>query len=209
MRRLDVIAVAAVSGRYELAGRVAARALALVLVIAGLGSCEAYARRGPLRAPCAGCNVVLISLDTLRADHVGAYGYPRPTTPNIDALAAQSVVFEQAVSQSAWTRPAHASMLTGLYPAEHGIVSIARGLALAPTQPTLATTLAEHGYATAAFTGGGNMSAHFGFDNGFATYRSPGRRLSDALPEIGRWLDAHRDGPFFLFVHAFDPHRPY
>jgi arylsulfatase A-like enzyme len=183
--------------------------LAVLLVVASLGSCDVFARRGPLRPPCADCNVVLISLDTLRADHIGAYGYARPTTPNIDALAAQSVVFEQAVSQSAWTRPAHASMLSGLYPAEHGIVSIARGLALSPTVPTLATTLAEHGYATAAFTGGGNMSAHFGFDNGFEIYRSPGRRLVDSLPEIERWLAVRDERPFFLFVHAFDPHRPY
>ena len=199
----------AASGRFEHVGRVASRALAVLLVVASVGSCDAFARRGPLRPPCADCNVVLISLDTLRADHVGAYGYSRPTTPNIDALAARSIVFEQAVSQSAWTRPAHASMLTGLYPAEHGIVSIARGLALAPSVPTLATALAAHGYATAAFTGGGNMSAHFGFDSGFEIYRSPGRRLNDSLPGIARWLGERDERPYFLFVHAFDPHRPY
>ena len=185
-------------------------ATAGAVVVAMLAGCDASsARRAPALPLCAGCNVVVVSLDTLRADHLGAYGYSRPTSPNIDALAAESVVFDQAISQSAWTRPAHASMLTGLYPAEHGIVSVARGLALAPDLPTLATILAEHGYATAAFTGGGNMSAHFGFDSGFAIYRSPGRRLADSLGEIDRWLEARGDEPYFLFVHAFDPHRPY
>ena len=181
-------------------------AVAFAVVTAG---CDAVARRSPALPLCEGCNVVLISLDTLRADHVGAYGYPRPTTPNIDRLAARSVLFEDAISQSAWTRPAHASMLTGLYPAEHGILSVARGLALARDKPTLATQLARAGYATAAFTGGGNMSAHFNFDIGFDEYSSPGRRVVDSLDEIERWLDERGREPFFLFVHGFDPHRPY
>ena len=75
---------------------------------------------GQDRVACRDCNVILISMDTLRADHVGAYGYPRPTTPSIDRLAARAVLFEDAISQSAWTRPAHFSMLTGLYPRQHG-----------------------------------------------------------------------------------------
>jgi len=159
-------------------------------------------------APCAGCNVVVISMDTLRADHVGAYGYALPTTPAIDTLARRAVVFEDAVSQSAWTRPAHASMLTGLYPSEHGIVGMAGRPALAPELPTLAGELRDRGYATAAFTGGANMSSHFGFDSGFDVYRSPGRRFEDGLPEVERWLDATAE-PFFLFVHGLDAHRPF
>ena len=199
--------------RLRVAERSAARAAApaaLLLAVAALvASCDASARRSPALPLCEGCNVVVISLDTLRADHVGAYGYDRATTPNVDRLAHGSVVFENAISQSAWTRPAHASMLTGLYPAEHGILSVSRGLALAPDLPTLAGTLSDHGYATAAFTGGGNMSAHFGFDVGFDTYVSPGRRLTDALDDIESWLHTRDEAPFFLFVHAFDPHRPY
>lgn len=189
--------------------RTATRMVVLLAMTAIVAGCDASARRSPALALCEGCNVVVISLDTLRADHVGTYGYNRPTTPNVDRLARESVVFENAISQSAWTRPAHASMLTGLYPAEHGILSVSRGLALAPDLPTLAGSLADHGYVTAAFTGGGNMSAHFGFDVGFDTYRSPGRRLADALDDIESWLDMRDDAPFFLFVHAFDPHRPH
>jgi len=147
-------------------------------------------------------------MDTLRADHVGAYGYPRPTTPRIDRLAAESVLFADAVSQSAWTRPAHSSMFTGLYPAEHGVLDMASRAKLDPALATLAGTLRASGYATAAFTGGANMSAHFGFGTGFDVYRSPGRRIADSLPEVEAWLDRAEE-PFFLFVHGFDPHRPF
>jgi arylsulfatase A-like enzyme len=159
--------------------------------------------------PCPDCNILLISMDTLRADHLGAYGYARPTSPNIDALASDSVVFERAFSQSAWTRPAHASMLTGLYPVEHGIVEMTRRSGLDESIPTLATILSDAGYRTGAFTGGANMSAHFGFDNGFESYRSPGRRFENHLPAVERWFDRDDGRPWFLFVHAFDAHRPY
>lgn len=180
-----------------------------VLGVALLGSgCDATARR--VRTDlCLRCNVVLISFDTLRADHAGFHGYRRPTTPNLDRLARRAVVFDNAISQSAWTRPAHASMFTGLYPSEHGLVAVDRNVALDPALPMLASVLRANGYATAAFTGGGNMSAHFGFDAGFDTYRSPGRRLADGLDDVDAWLDTVGDRPFFLFVHGYDAHRPY
>jgi arylsulfatase A-like enzyme len=172
------------------------------------GGCDATARR--LRTdPCLRCNVVVVSFDTLRADHAGFHGYRRATTPNLDRLANRAVVFENAISQSAWTRPAHVSMFTGLYPSEHGLVAVDRNVALDGRQPLLASVLRANGYATAAFTGGGNMSAHFGFDAGFDVYRSPGRRLGDGLADIDAWLDAVGDRPFFLFVHGYDAHRPY
>ncbi len=158
---------------------------------------------------CRGCNVVVISLDTLRADHLGAYGYSRPTSPHIDKLARSSVVFEDAISQSAWTRPAHASMMTGLYPSEHGIVAMQRNLRLSADVPTLASLLGQRGYATAAFTGGANMSDHYGFDVGFDLFNSPGRRIEDSLEGIERWLAARGTQRYFLFVHGFDAHRPY
>ncbi len=157
---------------------------------------------------CERCNVVIVSVDTLRADHVGAYGYDRPTTPHLDVLATRAVVFEDAISQSAWTRPAHASMLTGLYPSEHGIVGVAGRPMLPPSLPTLATVLRGHGYRTAAFTGGANLSAHFGYDRGFDVYRSPGRRFENSHPEVRAWLGENPE-PFFLFLHGFDVHRPY
>lgn len=157
---------------------------------------------------CNGCNVILVSIDTLRADRLGTYGSPRPTSPNLDRFAAHSVVFENAISQSAWTRPAHASMLTGLYPSEHGIVGMNGHRGLAAELETLPAVLARHGYSTAAFTGGANMSAHFGFDRGFESYLSPGRRIEDSLPALGRFLSDVRE-PFFVLLHGFDAHKPY
>src|SRR5689334_11290180 len=74
------------------------------------------------RAPCERCNVILISFDTVRADHMGTYGYERPTTPKVDALAERSIVFERAISQAPWTLPAHGSMLSGLYPSRLGVL---------------------------------------------------------------------------------------
>jgi arylsulfatase A-like enzyme len=158
---------------------------------------------------CEGCNVVLVSLDTLRADHLGCYGYERPTSPRIDAFASESFLFADAVSQSAWTRPAHASMLTGLHPREHGIVTMLKTAVLSADASTLPARLSAAGYRTAAFTGGANMAAEFGFDNGFDVYRSPGRRIENHLPHIRKWLGRIGDDPFFLMVHGFDPHRPY
>jgi len=179
--------------------------LLLLACMAGLsGAC-----RKPAAPLCSGCNIVLISADTLRADHVGAYGYPRPVTPNIDRLAAGGVLFENAVSQSSWTRPAHLSMMTGLYPSEHGVIALRDRQRLPANVPTLASVLAEHGYRTAAFTGGVNVSAVFGFDRGFEEYRSNGKNFRDNLEDTRYWLDQHAGARFFLFWHGYDPHTPY
>ena len=94
---------------------------------------------------CPNCNLVLISMDTLRADHVGAYGYERPVTPNIDALAARGILFENAVAQSSWTRPSHLSMFTGLYPNEHGVRALVDRQRLPADIPTVASELARAG----------------------------------------------------------------
>jgi arylsulfatase A-like enzyme len=179
-----------------------------VLVPVLLGGCDASARR-PRDAACRGCSVLLVSFDTVRADHVGAYGYTRPTSPNIDALAARSVVFRNAISQSSWTRPAHASILTALYPSEHGMVAMSRATMLPSGVRTLPAVLSERGYATAAFTGGGNMSAHFGFDSGFDRYESLGRRFDESLDEVEKWIAARDGAPFFLLLHGYDAHKPY
>ncbi|RMF19365.1 MAG: hypothetical protein D6760_13135, partial [Deltaproteobacteria bacterium] len=179
---------------------------AVLMVVLCLQACR---RETGTPVVCERCNVVLVSVDTLRADHVGAYGYERPTTPHLDRFAAASVVFERAVSQSAWTRPAHASMFTGLYPVEHGIVSVHPPRRLGSKVPTLAAVLSRAGYRTAAFVGGGNLSAEFGFDSGFEVYRSPGRRFSETVPEAIAWIERDAGRPFFLFVHGLDVHRPY
>jgi len=152
--------------------------------------------------------IVLIDLGTLRADHLGSYGYPRATSPNIDALAAESTRFEWAFSQAPNTAPSLASTLTGLYPATHGMRSGENRLPEAAV--TLAEGLAERGYATAAFVDGGYLSAGFGFDQGFAHYESSGGGgLAEIGPRAIEWLRAHASEPFFLMVHSYDVHAPY
>ena len=174
---------------------------AAVILVAGCSREQTYV--------CAGCNVVLVSIDTLRADHVGAYGYPRPTTPNLDALASSGVVFDNAVSQSSWTRPAHMSIMTGRYPNEIGFVGLNDRGRLEESCPTLASTFKQNGYTTAAFTGGVNVGAGYGFDIGFDLFRSNGRTFRDNLEELRYWLDELATEPFFLFWHGYDAHTPY
>jgi choline-sulfatase len=180
-------------------------AILVAVVVLGASGCERGAP-GPL---CPGCNVVLVSMDTLRSDHLGAYGYDRPVTPAIDRLAARSVVFADAIGQSSWTRPAHFSMFTGLYPSEHGVVAMAGRSRLPAGVVTLAGVLSAHGWATAGFTGGANVSAHFGFDDGFDVYETRGKRMLDNLEPALDWLERHVDQRFFLFFHGLDAHRPY
>jgi len=197
-----------ISTPSRVARRLAAVGLAATaVVIAGCDRPEP-----PAGYVCRDCNVVLISMDTLRADHVGAYGYDRPTTPVVDELAARAVLFENAISQSSWTRPAHMSMFTGLYPAEHGYLALVNRRPLADTVPTLASVLRDRGYATVAFTGGINMAPAFGFDSGFDLYRVNGRYYRNSIEEARYWLDEiDKKGAerFFMFFHAYDPHTPY
>lgn len=161
------------------------------------------------RVPCPGCNVVLISMDTVRSDHVGAYGYELPTTPNLDRLATRSAVFEHAVSQAAWTLPAHGSIMTGLYPGRLGVVRYPAVRRLPDSTQTLAGVFSSAGYRTAGFTGGGFVSAHFGFDRGFQVYTTDGRRFEHNLDNAISWLELNRHRPFFLFFHGYNAHRPY
>lgn len=165
-------------------------------------------------------NVVLISIDTCRADHLGCYGYKRPTTPNIDAVARESVQFQNALSPVPITTPAHCSMLTGTYPPTHG-VRLNNGQRLADSNVTLAETLQEAGYQTAAFIGGFPLDAQFGLNQGFDTYDCEFTKKSEtssshsersaeqvSLPALA-WLDQHSAKPFFLFLHYYDPHLSY
>ncbi|MEW6270253.1 MAG: sulfatase [Thermodesulfobacteriota bacterium] len=161
-------------------------------------------------------NVVLYVVDTLRADHLGCYGYDLPTSPRLDALARDGVLFERVVAQSSWTRPAVASLLTGLDPFAHGATGLRQGLPA--NAPTLAELLAAQGFSTAAFVSNVNVSAPFGFARGFATFvylpEEPDRESSHVLSdELGaaalRWLEARDGRPFFLYLHASDPHAPY
>lgn len=154
-------------------------------------------------------NIILISLDTLRADHVGCYGYHRDTTPNIDRLAAEGIVFKNAFSTSSWTAPAHMSMLTGLWPTEHGLVQYPNPGVLSKGVPLLAEILWDAGYMTLGFHGGGYMSPHWGFGRGFHVYQTRGRDLKHNLTSCLAWIRKFRNRRLFVFLHGFDCHRPY
>lgn len=152
---------------------------------------------------CDGCNVVMISIDTLRADRVGAYGYERPTSPNLDALAGRSVVFRDVLAQASTTAPSHMTMFSGRYVFEHRNDS--------ENLPLLAELLAERGYRTAAFVDGAQMRPKFGMTKGFETYFVTPTRggLAEINDGLIQWLRSHRREKFFAFVHTYDVHCPY
>ena len=135
-------------------------------------------------------NVILISVDTLRADHVSSYGYDKPTTPSIDALAARGIRFAHAASTAAFTVPTHASMMTGLYPSSHGATYqyddpssfVIRGMS--PETPTLAEILSRHGYETAGFVSCSLVGRQFGFARGFSVYDDRFDRLQRARAQL-------------------------
>ncbi|MCB9378356.1 MAG: sulfatase [Holophagales bacterium] len=142
-------------------------------------------------------NVLLLSLDTLRADHLSAYGYERPTSPHLDAFARRGWRFETAISQAPWTRPSHRSMLTGLYPSSHGELR----------SPRLPELFWRRGYRTFALTGGGQLDPKFGFGEGFEAYQ--GQEWLREPEQLFRRLDARPESRFFLFLHSWEPHDPY
>jgi arylsulfatase A-like enzyme len=189
-------------------------ALAAILVfLAGSGACRRAAPRP---------NVVLISLDTLRADRLNTYGYrDRAVSPHIDGLARDGILFERHITASPWTTPAHLSLLTSLWPHSHGVIQsvawLLRGLhgggeyqRMAASHQTLAEVLARGGYTTAAFTGGSTLDPTIGFDQGFDLYDTSMAKVSaERLAVVTEWIAAHRHRPFFLFWHTFEVHAPY
>ena len=162
---------------------VAAAAFALVNLAARPGGRESTADRAPVDA--AQPSVVLVVIDTLRADHLGAYGYDKPTSPHFDALAAESVLFERAISQAAWTKPSIASLLTGLFVHRHGVIRSRD--ALGPDVPTLAAAFRGQGYRTAAFSGNPWITPEFRFDRGFDEFTS-GRPMGPQLTVLYKLL---------------------
>lgn len=214
--------------------RLAALGTAAVIAAALFAGCGRRDRAADPRP-----NILLVTIDTFRADHLGAAGYPRATTPVLDALAAAGARFTQAISQAPETAPSHATMLTGLYPSEHGVRS--NGVHALPGD---VTTFAERargaGYRTAAFVGSFVLDRRFGLAQGFDVYddameardvaraaNAPGggappavwygniiegafeRPASEVNAAAIRWLNANHDAPFFLWVHFYDPHAPY
>jgi choline-sulfatase len=179
---------------------------------------------------CRGCNVLLITIDTLRLDRVGAFGGPFGLTPTLDRLAAGGVRYTRAFSHVPMTLPAHATILTGLIPPRHGIRNNT-SVRLDEKTPTLASVLRRAGYRTGAFVGAVVLDGRFGLDRGFdeyddrlprgdrATFRFLERKAADVLNPAGTWIvgrDGHKPEPqsetptpWFAWVHLFDPHAPY
>lgn len=161
---------------------------------------------------CAGreglAGVVIVDIDTLRADRLGAYGSTAGLTPNLDRFAAESVVFERAYAQSNETLYSHASLFSARYPSELGRLDMA--FRMPPEAPTLASVLRDAGWTTGGFTSGGHLSPVFGLGSGFSTWRTVEAwgSLRDSGAEGLRWLDG-AEAPFLLFVHGYDPHDRY
>jgi arylsulfatase A-like enzyme/predicted negative regulator of RcsB-dependent stress response len=164
-------------------------------------------------------NVILISIDTCRADYLSCYGYPRQTTPNIDQLATQSVIFRNVISPIPLTLPAHCSMLAGTIPPYHGVHDNL-DYRLGDSNVTLAEILKKHGFATGAIISAFVLDSQFGINQGFDMFndRFEKPRMAGAFSERKaqetsrfaiKWLDQHKNDKFFLFLHYFDPHNDY
>ena len=219
---------------------IVALAIAATLLLAGAGYYWSHSRSaGSDQTPAVRNNILLITLDTTRADHLGAYGFARARTRHLDRLAAEGVRFEWAFSPAPITLPAHASIFTGLYPFEHGVRNNGN-FYLADTLPTLATVLSGAGYRTAAFVSAFVLDRRYGLARGFETYddrmetaesqvvsleaERRGDRTSLALTA---WLERYAAGalepprgqsggpghearpPFFAWLHLYDPHERY
>ena len=190
---------------------------ALAASLAAIGAWTIRARRNPRP------NVLLITIDTLRADHVGSYGYAAAETPTIDRLAARGVRFAQATTVAPLTLPAHSSLMTGTFPAFHGVRDNG-GFYLGDDQTTLAKILQARGYRTGGFVSAFVLDHRWGIAQGFdryyddfdlAKYRvdigldAVQRPARETVAKAIDWLDADRARPFFAWVHVYEPHAPY
>ncbi|KAB2947011.1 MAG: sulfatase [Phycisphaerae bacterium] len=161
-------------------------------------------------------NLLIITIDTMRADHLGCYGYFRDTSPHIDALAKESIFFERCITPMAQTLPVHTSIFTGVYPREHGIVAnIAQGGLYKPsdTLMTFASAVAKQGYHTAGFVSAEPVKKIGGIAAGFEYWYEPADKKVEAdwtNKKIFEWADGGGlKEPFFMWVHYFDPHANY
>lgn len=187
---------------------------AVFALMSSAATCTGRARQGG--------RVILISVDTLRADRLNAYGYrARSVSPAMDRLAKDGILFENHVAAAPWTTPSHLSLLTGLDPTAHGVTrpfgTVAGALRsgggfqrLSDKHVALAEVFSRRGYSTAAFTGGYTMDGRLGFDRGFGLYDTSMTNVNEKkLARMISWIRSHRDGPFFLFWHTFEVHAPY
>ena len=166
---------------------------------------------GPPEAPAPNA-VVLVVVDTLRADAVGAYGAEGDVSPTLDGLAAGGLLFERCLATSSWTWPSTASLLTGELPPEHGLIG-KDGSSISPDVPSVAEAFRQAGWATGAFVANPIMDAELGFARGFDTWEGAEDSWDAAEVPLGgaaRWLEQRpADEPFFLYVHLVEPHSPY
>jgi arylsulfatase len=199
-----------------------------LLACLSIGACGQDARGPGPEAP----NILLVTLDTTRRDHLGCYGYDRPTSPHIDRLARDSLVFTSAYAVSSWTMPTHASLFTGKFPSAHGAnydpegpLKLSEGIQgnfghyrarpIAEQETTLAQILSERGWATGGIVGGPWMKAIFRLGRGFQHYDDAniselnGRSAGDITRAAIEFVDQHRGRPFFLFLNYYDPHSPW
>lgn len=190
----------------------------IFLILVALSALQAAAQTPEKPA----LNVVLVTIDTLRADHVGCYGYKQIKTPNIDSLAADGVRFERAFTPVPVTLPSHTAMLTGTYPMLSGMHDFS-GNKLSPEQSTLTTVLKREGYSTGAVIGAAVLDSRFGLNQGFDFYydhfdfsrldeanldrmERPANEVADVALD---WLGKNSQKKFFLWMHMYDPHHPY
>ena len=189
-----------------------------MVLLAFIAACSRDRAASDTRGSVETRSVLLITIDTLRADRVGAYGYAAARTPALDGLARTGVRFEAAYATAPITLTSHASMMTGRYPPGHAARH--NGMHVDPAAPTIADTLARHGFATAAFVAAFPLDRRFGLIKGFQTYSDRMPRGDDGRPANERrgravadeaiaWLEQHRQERFFLWVHFFEPHAPY
>ncbi|MGC9055349.1 MAG: sulfatase-like hydrolase/transferase [Candidatus Saccharicenans sp.] len=164
-------------------------------------------------------NLLLITLDTTRADHLGCYGYAGARTPNLDRLAAEGLRMNKSYCQAPLTLPSHTSILTGLEPASHGVRN--NGHYLSPEVRTITESLKAQGYKTAAFVSSFSVDSRFGLDRGFEVYddnfqpqlpfktMNAERRAEETFSRFAKWLENNWQSKFFCWVHYYDPHLPY
>lgn len=206
-------------------GRVRKLGVAVLLVTLTAGA-ALLARRESLRPRWLGggqANLLLVTLDTLRADRLGCYGYSPARTPRLDALAARGLRFAQATTVTPLTLPAHASLLTGNFPSFHGVRDNG-GFYLGEDQLTLAEVLRDRGYRTGGFVSAFVLDSRWGIHQGFDRYfddfdlskyeKAPGmdaiqRPGAETVDEALRWLEEDQARPFFVWIHLYDPHAPY
>jgi arylsulfatase A-like enzyme/Tfp pilus assembly protein PilF len=202
-------------------GRTAARVTLLAAAIAVVGAAGFWVARAARRPEHP--NVLLITIDTLRADHVGSYGYAAAQTPTLDALARRGVRFERAITVAPLTLPAHSSLMTGTFPGFHGVRDNG-GFYLGDDQTTLATVLRAHGYRTGGFVSAFVLDHRWGIGQGFDRYfddfdlgkyrvdvgldavQRPG---SEVVSKTIEWIDQDPGRPFLAWAHLYEPHAPY